>query len=80
MRDARMGKKHTPIMAGLDRLDQVQANGKKARLIFIHQMPLSQWEPNLTKNFRHYLTLTYKEIIVQMNSNIELNELSSTQS
>lgn len=43
-------------------------------------MPLSQWEPDLTKNLKHYLMLMYKEVIVQMNINTELKDLSSTHS
>lgn len=58
----------------------MQANGKKARLIFIHPMPLLQWEPNPTKDLRHYLMPMFKELLVQVNNNIELKDLSSTQS
>lgn len=53
---------------------------KKAMLLYIHQMPLSEGEPNLTKNLRHYLMPKHKGSIVQMNINTELKDLSSTQS
>lgn len=81
MRDMRMGKKHEHLsQAGLDRLDQVRANRKKTcRLIFIHQMPLSQWEPKPMKKLMHFLTWMYK-VTVQIKVNIDLYELSSTQS
>lgn len=66
--------------AGLDRVDPVQENGKKFMLLFIHQMPLLQWEPNLTKNLRHYLLPKHKGSIVQMNISTELKDLSCPQS
>lgn len=53
---------------------------KKAMLLFVHQMPLSQWEPNLTKNLRYYLMPKHRGSIVQMNISTELKDLSSTQS
>lgn len=46
----------------------------------MYEMPLSQLELNLTKNLRHYLTPMFKEVIVQININKELKDLSPNQS
>lgn len=78
-----MGKKHKHIYNGLSWTGWIQCRKKekkKAMLLFIHQMPLSEGEPNLTKNLRHYLMPKHKRSIVQMNINTELKDLSSTQS
>lgn len=77
-----MGKEYKHIYDGLSWTRQIwyRKTKKKAMLLLMHQMPLSEWEPKLTKNLRHYLMPKHKEAIVQMNINAELKDLSSTQS